>query len=94
MNLENDIVALVNVIMGLLVVILDIRIARHNRPIAWVYYMLAAAGLSLALIFGYAFIDSCLGGVGIVPAAFGRPVVTFVLFAMSIAAIYQYRRGC
>ena len=94
MNLINDIVAAINVILGLVVVVLEVRIARHNSTIAWVYYLLAVAGLGLALIFGYAFVDSCLGGQGIVPAAFGRPVVTMVLFAMAIAGIYQYRRGC
>lgn len=89
----DDIAAVINVILGLIVFVLEFRIARQCRQGKWVYYLKSAAGLILAAAFATAIIGSFSGGSGLVPPEIGRPAVTIALTALAVGAIYNHKSG-
>lgn len=89
-----DFTAIVNVVLGLVVFVLEIRTGRScAKSEQWVYYLKAMAGLGLALAFFVAIVDTFKGGTGTVPMEIGRPAVTLALTALVIGAIVQHKKG-
>ena len=88
----NDVTGLINVILGVIVCVLEIRTARTCTRDKWLYYLKAAAGAILAVSFGLAVISGFSGGSGLVMPELGRPAVTLALASMMLGAIIQYKR--
>lgn len=91
----NDIEALVNIVFGLVVMVLEFQAARACTLHRWVYYLKAFASLCLSVTFFIALFSSLTGGDGLVPPVIGRPAVTITLAALFVGAIMQRysRRG-
>jgi hypothetical protein len=87
-----DIAAVINIIVGLVVVYLELRVYSSCplNPNRWVYVVKAASGLSITLLFTH----SLLFNGGSVDPSIGRPAITLVLAALAMGAIIQHRRGC
>ena len=85
----NDVTAVISIIIGIGVFILELRLSNSKRLPRWVYYYKGFAGLSASVAFIFALLR--ISGSDSIPSWIGRPAFIYCLSSLALGAILSHK---
>lgn len=88
LSMVQNALSLINIILGGLIVVYQLRAYRVCNPkLKWLYALKASAGAALALLFLDVLFRSLSGGIDTIAPIIGRPVLSLVESALVFDAV-------